>query len=223
MILVGIVGLGCFLASCAPAATATRTVSPVAAEQIPQVDLTGYDAQASCATLKLSGYGDIELTRVGVFPKTDSWYHVGEDPYRLTCPGFTVQRTKNNLTTIVGLSPVQINSIFRGDSARGIPYFWNIGDYSVVDLSQPGLLTVKNYRDGAQLRQDAVIAVRQGIEPLQQFIYKGQFTPIKYDPSRPLEIYRPDGNSSSRDSWSQVIWDANTSTFSFSPNVPMPK
>ena len=210
------------VSSCAPTASAGAKAVAVLASPLPEIGLAGYDADASCKTVTVSHYGDLEMTRVGVFPKADD--HVYERrEYHLTCPGFTIQRDRNDVTTIQGLEPAAIDALFSRGTSERAPYFWDLGRDLTVDLTEAGMLKVKTFREGAEIRPGAILAFRQGGGALKPFVYKGQANQISYDPAFPLEIYRPDGNAASRDSWGQVIWDSSSKTFSFMPRASMPK
>ena len=210
-----IIGSCLLLASCAPSTTGV-----VAARQAPVVrDVfpAGYDAAEACASVQLfKGYAAYTLPARFPDPVTDKQAH---GDFRLNCPAFTVVRIDDKSLTVMGLTPAELDAVLDRSGNEMRLGMW---EYTRLDMATPGVLRTVT-RDGTSVvpRSGLVIAVRQPGGALMPLVFNGQATEVKYDSTRPVEVFS-NAESGSYSEFNKVTIDTPNKTITFE-DTPFPK
>lgn len=177
----------------------------------------GYDAAEACASVQLfKSYAAYTLP--ARFPDAATDKQANGD-FRLNCPTFTVGRTEDQSLTISGLTLPEVDALLDRSGTEMRLAMW---EYTRLDLMTPGVLRTVT-RDGTSEvpRKDLVLAVRQPGGPLMSLVFNGQATDVKYDPSRPIEVFS-NAESGSFSEFNKVTIDLPNKTITFE-DAPFPK
>lgn len=192
-----------------------RPLLPPAPPKLKNVFPDGYDAAEACASLQLDGDGDLEVSYPARFPEPKRSDRLTSD-YRLNCPQFVIERVDDKSLTIIGLSPAQLRPFLKLDS-YDLPYLFRIDDAEL--LFGEGSTLIPTVREGQDVSDSLVVAVRQPGTALQPIVFDGGVQGIIYDPAKPLEIFQKARFSTP---WQRMVWDAANRVILFDITYPFP-